>query len=223
MKITIGIISFVFLILSCSSENQSQIGTEYTLKDKFPFKDFDKVETYSFNRNKYFIDSIHQEIEKYELNFSNKELFDSSRIGIIYKRLNQLKEEGESSIILNEQSKSFSRTSQKVKDLSQKELKNLRGIFNYPTADLADGSLCIPIYRDALVFKKQDEIVGWINICFDCTEVKSYPDYYFLFSVNQWNELRKFFLKIGHPVKINKYFDLGILEKEKNKAFLRKE
>lgn len=200
MKITIGIISFVFLILSCNSENQSQIGNDNKIEDKFPFIEFDKVETYSFNRDKEFKDSINFEIEKYQLKFSNKELFDSSRIGIIYKRLNQLKEEGESSIILNLKSKSISKTSQKVKDLSKKELKNLRSIFRY-TTDLADESLCIPIFRDALVFKKQEKIVGWIDICFDCTEIKSYPDNYFLFSVNQWKELKDFFLKIGHPIQ----------------------
>lgn len=200
------ILSFVFLtitFLGCFSKKESQIalmgGAQQV--EHFPFENYNGIEVYSYNRSQKFKDSILIELE--QLNFSPPEEDSTSRQQRLFlmDSLRNLKEYGEGTIInFSGGKKIFARTSMKTKTLTKSEVAKLRNIFRTPKA-LDDESLCTPKYRDAIVFKNDSQIIGWIDICFDCHQINSFPESMFLFSIEQWKELKDFLKGLGHKIK----------------------
>jgi hypothetical protein len=47
---------------------------------------------------------------------------------------------------------------------------NLRTFFCRKEKSLVQAKFCIPVYRDILIFKKNEKIVGFAKICFDCDQ-----------------------------------------------------
>jgi hypothetical protein len=55
--------------------------------------------------------------------------------------------------------------------VEKKDLYKLRDIFRTKGGDM-DVAACIAVYRDILIFKKQNEIIGIANMCFTCNNFK---------------------------------------------------
>ena len=169
--------------------------------EHFPFENYNGIEIYSFNRNQKFKDSILTELE--QLNFSPPEedsTLHNQRL-FLMDSLRNMKEYGEGTIInFSDGKRIFAKTSVKTKNLTNVEIEKLRNIFRTPK-ELDDESLCITRYRDAIVFKNNSQIIGWIDICFDCHQINSFPENMFIFSIEQWKELIDFFKGLKHKIK----------------------
>lgn len=202
-KIILSFIIITIIFLGCFSKKDSQIGLMGGTQqvEHFPFENYDGIEIYSYNRNQKFKDSILTELM--QLNFSPPEENSISRQQRLFlmDSLRNLREYGERTIInFSGEKKIFAKTSEKTKTLTKSEVAKLRNIFRIPK-ELDDESLCIPRYRDAIVFKNNSQIIGWIDICFDCHQINSFPESMFIFSIEQWKELKDFLKGLGHKIK----------------------
>ena len=51
-------------------------------------------------------------------------------------------------------------------DLNRKDYSKIKEIFSFKKHDQVSETLCIPVYRDIFVFKKNNKIIGIAKICF---------------------------------------------------------
>ena len=58
----------------------------------------------------------------------------------------------------------------KKKDVLKNEFENIDKIFSEKTIFNKTEMSCIAIYRDILVFKNNNKIVGVVKLCFDCNQ-----------------------------------------------------
>lgn len=56
----------------------------------------------------------------------------------------------------------------KKSNISQDKLEPINDIFSENICLVGTASACIPVYRDILIFKKNNKVVGIAKICFDC-------------------------------------------------------
>ena len=190
---------FLVLIFSCGRKYETYLGKMGSKNQKFPFSDFDTVETYSFNRDtignrlKYLKqDSLYEKYyktKKWEV--GERELVD---------KINRELEEVDTSI-LNRSTLEFAPSSSFVNTLSKKDFKELKIILSDQRDTFFEYSSCWPTYRDALVFKKKEKIVGWIDLCFDCNIISFYPNSPAYVNGNSWRKLRTYFIRLGHPLR----------------------
>lgn len=139
---------FVLLMLSCKSKEEKM------------FFDFDNVEYYSLNKNK-----------EEEINENNRKgIKDSVFENILYNEFP--KEFSDEKFINIINSNGFSKYKFSRKDVEELN-ENIfieKVFFNLFQGNYA----CAPVYRDILVFKKQNKISGIAKICLSCKQ------YYFI-------------------------------------------
>lgn len=59
------------------------------------------------------------------------------------------------------------------KDLAEEKLPLIKDLFREKSDDPANvWSLCLPVYRDLLIFRKENIIEGIAKICFECDEIQ---------------------------------------------------
>lgn len=195
------ILSFLIIhLFSCHNLENSFIGESNNVDiSKFPFQKYDRIETYSFNRSSSFIDSISKEIINLK---DDKRSLSRDSISYIKKlsSLNRVLENGEHSIIMDTISMKLATTSVYIKTLSKSEVKRVQEILRLE-GDIFEYALCGHTYRDALIFKHKKNIVGWIDICFKCWDIKTYPDKFMPLKGELWIELKDFFSSIGHKIE----------------------
>ena len=62
--------------------------------------------------------------------------------------------------------------------------------------------LCAPIYRDALIFYKNDAaIVATLNVCLSCQYIETVPFHYINADYTTYPLLKQFFISVGHTVE----------------------
>ncbi|MGV4413524.1 hypothetical protein [Chryseobacterium sp. T1] len=54
------------------------------------------------------------------------------------------------------------------KNVPSANFKDIKEIFREKTVSESYSAACIPVYRDILVFKKNNKVIGFTKICFDC-------------------------------------------------------
>lgn len=67
--------------------------------------------------------------------------------------------------------------------------------------------LCAPIYRDAILFfNASHELVGGLNICFECDRIVDLNNIYISTDFMAFKYLKLFLLKLGHNIEQPTYF-----------------
>lgn len=107
----------------------------------------------------------------------------------------------------------FSKTDTKIYDVAydsvitlikEKSILRLQSIFRPVRFSFSKSSKCEPIYRDAILFYRQNKIIGAIKICFECEmilfSIEDNRNKYFQDS-KQFKTLREYFNKNIHPIK----------------------
>ena len=197
-KFIFGIILLCFS-LGCGKKYNTYLGDFKKENEKFPFTHFDEVETYSFNRDtvgdylkRITVDSL------YDIFFETKKRTEEDLK--LTRRLNAELEKVDTSILSLPDLK-FAESSKKISTLPKEQFEKLKKILTDRKDEIYEFSSCWPTYRDALVFKNKGEIVGWVNICFDCNIISFYPNFWSYVNPTSWQELRDFFREIGHPLR----------------------
>lgn len=175
---------------------------------QIPHSPYFKVVSYSLNRNTPFqqkADSLYR-------------IFSQKKNEGFWDSLPAEKEEAELQIFLLHQKARYdfedyiyqdghwAYSAEKVKELTTIEVANLQELFPQPLFKSFYTKGCEPIYRDALVFyNEKNEIVGTLEICFSCEEVKSGDRQLRLMRAidsDLWEDIRRFFKEeLGHPVE----------------------
>lgn len=140
---------------------------------------FDYLETYSFQVGEKY--ELHLKTIKDELEILKKEL-EKPAFGFLRKekRFYELEknlkkaEGGQNSIIENGE---FHLTSTLIKALSKEDkiwIKFIDEIYKSEQQNkVTPVSGCIPFYRDAIVFYKNNEIIEILDICFECAMIRN--------------------------------------------------
>jgi hypothetical protein len=55
-----------------------------------------------------------------------------------------------------------------LREISRDKFAAINSLFCEKHYNEVEGNMCIPVYRDILVFKKHNNTVGFARICFDC-------------------------------------------------------
>lgn len=174
-----------------------------------PAKPYSKVISYSLNR----VSPLHKRRDSLNQEFLRKE-----KEGYWSDRPKE-KEEAEFEIFALSQQSIYNEedyiykdgkwayTAQKIKELTLAEIEKVMELVIQPPPPKMIKTVsvngCEPVFRDALVFfNEKDEVVGTLEICFTCWEMKS-GDQYLRFEENGfWDGLGIFFREeLGHPVE----------------------
>ena len=138
MKHLTSIIIIFVLLFSCNGEQ---------------YFDYDNIDYYFIDFDK---DKI---IELYEN--KSKSVQDSIKLGVISGEIpNDLMD---LTFIGNLEAIGYRK---KLIEISK--FKDINEIFVEKTAYESSAYACVPVYRDILVFKKNDKVVGVTKVCFDC-------------------------------------------------------
>ncbi|MVN75036.1 hypothetical protein GO988_01715 [Hymenobacter sp. HMF4947] len=156
-------------------------------------QDFSYLVTYSFNRGPKRTELIQQ--TKRELQIAR-----FMRRPKLLQRLQSL-EAANSTLI--EEGAVFHSTATVIAQINSSsiEAQQVKTIFRNSAAQQFYAG-CIPIYRDALVFySEQGEMLGVLNICFECFYMKTDVGLYLEADVNTYQALRGFLTQLGHPIE----------------------
>lgn len=172
--------------------------------------DFTLVETYSFNRGKLrenWRNGMEAEISGLKNLYRTARYMERAKISQELDRLEHectihaariVTESGEIHPTA-EKTGSFNRDSPQIAMLSKWMLAE-------EVQSVATG--CIPIYRDALVFRDaQNNICGSLNICFPGLPLHSPSMGMMSFGDNLYRNLKAWLLSIGHPIESDRYFE----------------
>lgn len=168
----------------------------------FPFENYITVESYSFNRIGRA--EIRQELDRLNTALHTDSIrYDSVKFiasVIQLSEISQLLSLGEKSLVIEGR---LANSAERIKKLGPAHITELNSILSNWVYDGAPGYNCMPFYRDGLIFRNEEkEIVGYINICFDCRTITAYPKFYFSLNGEQWNQLHQYFTEqLGHPVE----------------------
>ena len=137
-----SIVLLLFVILSCKSKEEKM------------FFDFDSVEYYSLNNSKEEeMDENHS--KGIDNSIEDKIFYDDypEKVNdvIFYKIINS---DGFSKFVLSQKGVEYLRNDVFIEKTSLKMFKNVKA--------------CAPEYRDILVFKKNNEVLGIVKICLSC-------------------------------------------------------
>jgi hypothetical protein len=77
--------------------------------------------------------------------------------------------------------------------------------------------LCTPVYRDAIVFYKNDKIVETLNVCLSCQYMEITMFNHINADYQTYDLLKRFFIDIGHEVERPDYFPLDEINRLKEK------
>jgi len=191
-------ILFSILIFSCGKKYETYLGKMGIENKKFPYSSFDEVEVFSFNR-----DTIGNHLKRLKISnlyekFDENEKWEKGERELVNK-LNRELEEVDTSI-LNSNTFEFAPSNTAVKTLSNKEYEELRNIISNQRDTIFEISSCSPVYRDALIFRKKEKIVGWIDLCFDCSIISFYPESSAYVNSDSWEKLRIYFNQFGNEL-----------------------
>lgn len=216
MKIKYFLFLILLLIFGCQKDISNRLIQSQNAKGKatkviFPFTKYTTVKSYSFNkypqqqiekRLKEKLDSL-KKVDTFELYFLNDDTINYKKHNRLQFELEQLFRISEHpSILVNGR---ILRQAKYEKTLTTTDLIQLDSVFNQPSKFHKP----IPIvrcatYRDALIFyNKNDEIVGIIEVCFQCQKVRfSTPIYKNVkhFQRDKWTQISAFFKSLGHDL-----------------------
>jgi len=179
----------------------------------FPLEAYVKVVSYSFNRDTVAKRKFLEAIKEWDNIPSEYSLRQSELMRTIAKFEEKIMAWGKGIIENNR----LVEDAQQIKVLNTSEIDLIRKLISAPLPPPqpqpgviveAEPSLnCLHMYRDALVFfNKEDEIVGTIDLCFQClyNEFSGERKYYLKYS--QILHLKSFFKNtLGHPVDLRPY------------------
>ncbi|WP_276135142.1 hypothetical protein [Polluticoccus soli] len=135
------LLAFVFVVLSCNNRSvQSSKYFDYDGIDYY-FNDFDEDEIELLDNPKTELDTIKNRVILGDIPLSMNDL----------SFVNKLEKIG------------YRRT-----EIDESKFPEIDKIFGRGEQDATTS--CIYVYRDILVFKKKDKVVGVVKICFDCFE-----------------------------------------------------
>jgi len=165
---------------------------------------FDYVKTYSFQRGRKFDEDLKAFQDEFyklrQLKMGQKKLSatDEKRYSELLKlpgKTNSLLDENGQFHYSSEQTHTFKKETPElalILTLLKKEPLNV------------PAWVCAPIYRDAIVFyDKFDRIVSVLNICFSCSNMETKTRHHINADVKTYEELKEFFLSIGHQIENN--------------------
>lgn len=165
MSIMKSFLYFIFSLLimfGCKKE-QGKIIELPTKKEnskiiKEPFFVFDKVEHYKL-ADSTGIDEFHK--------YRNNSALDSFRLGVVRNEIpNSL---SDSSFIEKLQKIGYSDIT-----VPEEKFQILNEIFSEKKVKNTVDYACVPVYRDILIFKKENKISGIAKICFECLQHRIY-------------------------------------------------
>ncbi len=166
LKIHIWFFTILLLSNSCKESDYSYIASPNQSDGRFPYVEFNSVETFSFNRDT--LDSTKDIFEILDKTIYNTQIAASAR---------------------------------KIKSLDYAEVDTIRSILGTDKQDLVfDITYCDPIFRDAIIFKNVEKIVGWIDICFQCNKIKFSDRKEYEIAAHRWEQLKEYLISIGHPI-----------------------
>lgn len=114
------------------------------------------------------------------------------------------------------------------KKINSTKFEALNKIFIEKPYEEGSARACIPVFRDILIFKKNDKITGMMKICFNCHQYRilgtkantdnfgSYGDYLLLWDIIIKDKFKKTNEKSTHYLHLNHHshypIDNGLLE-----------
>ena len=122
-----------------------------------PFFEFDKVEHYQVNQEDEVSKSLKVSRDKW-----TKQEWEFQKILMEYNYPKSVKD---SSFL-----KSVQTLYPKNKNIDRKLFRELSNIFSIQKNEPIDEKACDPFFRDILIFKKDDKIIGIAKICFECEQ-----------------------------------------------------
>jgi hypothetical protein len=153
----LAIIIFIFALFSChtsatKSKQNIQQKQYHIIKGK-KFFNYDKIDYYHSN-----FDS------KNSLELLDSEpnsLLDSIKVAVLF---------GETPESINDTSciNQLTKVGYTKQNINKEKFSKIDSIFIEKTTTTNDGTNCVYIYRDILIFKKQNKIIGIAKICFSC-------------------------------------------------------
>lgn len=152
----------VFITVSCnfSKEQADKSSKEFldniNTKSGKPFFDFDAVD--------YYLNNIDENIATNLSNLQNNSKFDKFKYDLIV---------GETSKNIKNDDEFISnliKTGFKKTEIESKDFQSIAQLFSESPERDGLYFACIPIFRDILVFKKNEKIIGVAKICFGCNQ-----------------------------------------------------
>ena len=131
----------IILTISCNKRTENNMN----------YFDFDELESY------------HKEISTDDITKQHEKMIDHHN-NVTFKIL----EEEYPKIINDSFINELIKFDYKKKIISNSKYKDINMFFSKRNCDEFKKSACAPIYRDVLIFKKNDEIIGIAKICFRC-------------------------------------------------------
>lgn len=161
---------------------------------------FDYIETYSLQRGEEF--EKEHKLGRQELTNLKEKQTKSALKTIEEKRFEELNDlYGQIQYLINSDGK-FHPSSKKISNFKRLDSKVtiLKDILRTEIKDIPMW-MCAPVYRDAIVFYKDNKIVSTLNVCLSC----EYMETKMFKHVNADNEtyklLRQFFIDCGHDIE----------------------
>ena len=140
------------MIWSCNSKSEL-LNNSTDIKIGEKFFDYDEIEYYSTNIDEEKIGKL--------LDNQTKSEIDSIKMGVILDDIpNSI---SDLSFIEN-----LERIGYKKSKVDKSKFNDIDKIFVEKSVKEITATLCIYVYRDILIFKKEGKVVGTAKICFDC-------------------------------------------------------
>ncbi len=167
----------VSLLISCDTQQTKVVVKEGGKPMAFPSTDFDQVIIFSIDR---YAESEERLLGRmnYLTGHEAKGFVDSTG-RLIHQQVNKIL-------------------------LSKRLIDSLSVIFREVPREKGDKTSypdCIPVYRDAIIYYKDEKPVAWVNICFSCEMTAFNPRNTYMYGFDnsvQNIELREFFKKLGY-------------------------
>ncbi|MEG1669128.1 hypothetical protein [Chryseobacterium sp.] len=151
MKFSFKLLSILILfILSFSAINAQEL----------PFYDFDQVDYYSIDISDQNISKIEYQRKKNSYEYKKISKKDSLFLSILRNNYPEKIEEDFPEKII--------KYGFKKNDIDKKLYPEINNIFSEKNCSDNLESLCIPIFRDILIFSKKNKIIGIAKICYSC-------------------------------------------------------
>jgi hypothetical protein len=153
------VVVIILSFYSCKENNQEKSkqiiksNSEKTIKKCQPYFDFDKIEHYFINADELEVLNIDEKEEKTD---SEKKLVAL----LLESKPNKL---SDSLILENIEGIGFTKT-----EIQESKFQQLNEVFCERKHDELIETACIAVYRDILVFKNKNKIIGIAKICFGC-------------------------------------------------------
>ena len=165
---------------------------------------FDSIRTYSGLRGEKFIKletETNNKIQVLEQDLAKAKYMQQSHIQAEIKKLTNLIAP-EANLLIDKQSILHPSTTE-ISHLKRDD-QIVQRIYEILNMDYVDKglTLCIPVYRDAIVFySSDDQIRGIIHICFECYKMMNENNLEFDVNLDIYPHLKELFLELGHKIE----------------------